>query len=181
MEKRSLPVCLYIGRSVCLSQSWALQKQMNRLRCRVGCGRGWAQRTPTCVMGVQITHAKGQFWRGKGRPIEHSAMSCEKTAEPIKMPFGMWTGVAQASIYQIGCILAPPGEYDSTVHLRRWWGLMSNYADHKQSDKTTDIEESTTDTEFLFIYILHMYNNWFTFRAFIITSCALEVLRLCAI
>jgi len=130
----------------------------------------WGSRSPMRM---------GQFWRGKGRPIEHSAMSCEKTAEPIKITFGMWTGVA--TIYQIGCILAPPGEYDSTVHLRRWWGLMSNYVDHKQSDKTTDIEESTTDTECLFIYILHMYNNWFTFRAFIITSCALEVLRLCAI
>jgi len=28
------------------------------------------------------------------------------------------------------CTLAPPEEYDWTVHVRRWCGLMSNYFDH---------------------------------------------------
>ena len=30
----------------------------------------------------------------------------------------------------MGCTLAPPEEYDSTVHVRRRCGLMSNYFDH---------------------------------------------------
>jgi len=31
----------------------------------------------------------------------------------------------------VGCTLAPPEEYNWTVHVRRWWRrLMSNYFDH---------------------------------------------------
>ena len=30
----------------------------------------------------------------------------------------------------MGCTLAPPGEYDWTVHVRWWCSLMSNYFDH---------------------------------------------------
>jgi len=43
-------------------------------------------------------------------------MSCAKktkTAEPIEMPFGL----------KEACTLVPPGEYEWTVHLRRWCGL----------------------------------------------------------
>jgi len=36
-------VCLSVCRSVCLSQSWTLQKRLNRSRCRLGCGLEWAQ------------------------------------------------------------------------------------------------------------------------------------------
>jgi len=32
-----------IGLSVCLSRSWALQKRVNRSRCCLACGLGWAQ------------------------------------------------------------------------------------------------------------------------------------------
>jgi len=32
-----------VSLSVCLSQLWSLQKQLNWLRCRLGCGLGWAQ------------------------------------------------------------------------------------------------------------------------------------------
>jgi len=38
--------------------------------------------------------------------------SIAKTAEPIDMPFGLWTPWVQGSMYWIWCILAPPGEYD---------------------------------------------------------------------
>jgi len=41
--------------------------------------------------------------------------------------------VAVATIFvflYMGCTLAPPGEYDWTVCVRRWCGLMSNYFDH---------------------------------------------------
>jgi len=43
-------------------------------------------------------YGKGQFW-GKGRPLQiigiHSAVSCAKTAEPIDLPFGLWTQVGR--------------------------------------------------------------------------------------
>jgi len=41
--------------------------------------------------------------------------------------------VAMATIFGflcMRCTLAPPGEYDWTVHVRRRCGLMSNYFDH---------------------------------------------------
>jgi len=112
------------------------------------------------------------------------AVSCAETAEPIDLPFELWTRVgrrkhecnrirqmaptylttlcrglcengwtdrfavsvadlgrlkeAQVQSYSPGgasvptweATLAPPGEYDWTVHLLRWCGLMSHYFDH---------------------------------------------------
>ena len=60
-------VCL----SVCLSQSWDLQKQLNRSRCRLGCGREWAQgRNHVLVIrcGSKSPMGMGNF-EGKGWPI----------------------------------------------------------------------------------------------------------------
>ena len=63
---------------------WALQKWLNRFRCRLGCGLAWVQ----------------------------------------------------GSMCYMGCTLAPPGKYDSTVFVqmgrtKRWWcALMSDYFDH---------------------------------------------------
>ena len=78
-------------------------------------------------MRVQIPHDKGQFW-GKGSPIAQvqglSAVSCAETAEPIDLPFGLWTRVgpkeAQVRSYSPGGANVPshvgtltqPGEYD---------------------------------------------------------------------
>jgi len=45
-------------------------------------------------MGVQIPPWEGAIMRGKGRPIvkyRHSVVSLAKQAEPIEMPFGLWT------------------------------------------------------------------------------------------
>ena len=45
-------------------------------------------------MGVQILHGKEK--RGKERPVvkySDSAVICPKTAEPIEIPFGIWTQV----------------------------------------------------------------------------------------
>jgi len=67
--------------------SWAVQKRLNRLICRLGCGLGWAE-------GVQSYSPGG-----------------------ANMPSHMGT-------------LAPPGEYDWTVHLRQQCGFISNYFDH---------------------------------------------------
>jgi len=43
--------------------------------------------------GVQIPHAKGQFWRVEWHPIvkyRDTVVICTKTAEQIAMPFGLW-------------------------------------------------------------------------------------------
>ena len=66
-------------------------------------------------------------------------MICAKTAESIDLPFGLWTGMegSTISVYSPGGAnmrsseetLAQPGEYDSTIRLRRRCGLMSNYFD----------------------------------------------------
>ena len=74
-------------------------------------------------MGVQIARCEGATFRGKDVPDHaqwHSAVNCAKTAELIKMPFGLWT---HGSMCYRGCTLAQPGKYDWTVHVWRRWGL----------------------------------------------------------
>jgi len=48
-----------------------------------------------------------------GHARRQSVMSCAKTTEPIKMPFGLWTagGPKEACVTWDGT-LAPPGAYD---------------------------------------------------------------------
>jgi len=54
-------------------------------------------------------------------------MSCAKTAEWMEMPFGLWTRVyPKKHVLDGGVTLAPPGEYDWTVHMRRRCGLFVN-------------------------------------------------------
>jgi len=58
-------------------------------------------------------------------------VSCTKTAEPIDLPFGLWTLVSRRKhafkhIRQVALLC----EYNSTVRLRRRCGLMSNYFEH---------------------------------------------------
>jgi len=59
-----------------------------------------------------------------------TVVSLAKAAEPIDMPFGMWTRVGPTPRKHIldGVTLASPGEYGWTVHVRRRCGLMSNYS-----------------------------------------------------
>jgi len=55
-------------------------------------------------------------------------VSCVKTAEPIEMLFWVWTCIGPRKHVLDGCTLAPPGEYDWTVHVLRWWGLLLLWA-----------------------------------------------------
>jgi len=68
-------------------------------------------------------------------------------AEPIDLPFGLWTRVGRRKhkfkrIRQVeptcphGGTLAQSGKYDWIVRLQRRCGLMSNYFDHLLSLKT---------------------------------------------
>ena len=79
----------------------ALQKQLKRSRCLLGCG------TQVDLMnhildGVQILMRRCNFEGKRGGPLKSIrtlAMSCAKTAEPIEMTFGMWTWVGQGTMY----------------------------------------------------------------------------------
>jgi len=48
-------------------------------------------------------------------------VSPAKTAQPITMPFGMWTRVGPGKRVLDGCTLASPGEYCWTLHVRHVW------------------------------------------------------------
>jgi len=63
-------VCCLVG----LSQSWAVQKRLNRLRCRLRCGHGWAQGT-LYWMGSRSPHGKGKFWGGKPKTLSDWQMA----------------------------------------------------------------------------------------------------------
>jgi len=49
---------------------------------------------------------------------DDNAVTCTKMAEPIEMPFTLWTREGQWKHYYVGCTLAHPGEYHWTVHVR---------------------------------------------------------------
>jgi len=49
----------------------------------------------------------------------NTAVYTAKHAEPIEMPFGIWTPVGPRKHVLGGVTLAPPGEYYLTVHVRR--------------------------------------------------------------
>jgi len=98
-----------------------------------------------CIRWGAHPHAKGQLLGERtcpGNARWHSAISCAKMAEPIDLP--IWVvdsgGLKepQVQLYLPGGTNVPwregtfsqHGEYNWTVHLRRWCGLMSNYFDH---------------------------------------------------
>jgi len=111
---------------------WAAQKQLNRLTCHLGCGLWWAKGSASSIL----------FARWHQRTRQRSTVSCAKTAEPIDLPFGLWTRVVRRKhkfnhIRQVAPMcpygnahLAPPSKYDWTICLWRRCGLMSNYFDH---------------------------------------------------
>ena len=53
----------------------------------------WGSRSPMRTVnfeGVKVAHC---------RVLGHTAVSCAKMAEPFEMPFGLWTRMAQGSMY----------------------------------------------------------------------------------
>jgi len=89
----------------------------------------------------------------------HSAMSCAKMAELIEMPFGSWTWMCPRSMCCMVCTVAPPGEYDWSIHVRvdrmKQWKCspVSNYFD--------DLLFSDTDLFVIFSWQADQFNNLF--------------------
>jgi len=81
---------------------WAVQKQLNRSICNLGCGLGWAEGSTSSIIFAK--------W---GQCTQFQSYSPGGANVPT------WEDT-----------LVPPGEYDWTVRL--WWrcSLMSNYFDH---------------------------------------------------
>ena len=113
----------------------AVQKRLNRSRCRFGCGLRWAQGT-MYYMGVKIPHEKEHFFWGGGRtcPSVYPTILCGelcKLAKPVEIPFGLWTRVGRG----IPCMgahwrrLANTAE-PSVCRGDAALGPLSNYFDH---------------------------------------------------
>ena len=102
-----------VGRSVSLSQQWAMQK--------------WLNRSIWVLDGVQIPDGKGQLWGGKRRPI---VKLCKNGRTGRDFIWDVdYVGPKEACI-RWRCILVPPGKYHWTVHARQQCSLLSNYSDH---------------------------------------------------
>jgi len=108
-------VCLSVG----LSRSWSLQKDWNDRDAVWGVDSSWPRWESWSPCEGALLRRK---WAANWKVYEQSAVICTKTAEPIEMPFGMWTQVEV-------CIrrwftLAPPGEDDWIVHMGRRCGFL---------------------------------------------------------
>jgi len=83
--------------------------------------------------GVQIAPWEGAILRGgNGRPVvqySDTAVSCTKTTEPIEILFGIWTRVGPRKHVLGGVHNGATWRIPMTVHVRRRYGLLSNYFD----------------------------------------------------
>ena len=86
----------------------SVQKWLNQSRCCLGCGLEWAQ--GIVLDEAQIPIGRGIFWR-KVCPLYSVGTFCHswvKTAEPIDLPFGLWTWVGQRKQnFNRICLVAP--------------------------------------------------------------------------
>ena len=114
--------------------TWAVQKRLNRSRCRLGYGVRWPKETNIYWMG-SVSPCEREIFRGNyitGKPDNTLPW-------PVRCAKNGWTdrdavwvvdfgGPKEACVH--GGTLAPSGECDWTVCLRRRCCLMSNYFDH---------------------------------------------------
>jgi len=120
---------------------WAVQKRVNQSRYHLGFGLGWFRGTTylgtTYWMGSRSSHVKVQFLgeRTMTRKAFLSNLFCRELHK------NGWTARNAVSVVDSGgpkeallCGMhtgvAPSGEYQWTVCVRRRCGLLSNYFDH---------------------------------------------------
>jgi len=95
----------------------SVQKRLNRSRCRLGYGLGWAQGSMYYIEPRKDT---------TGHDRQHSAASCAKTAEPIDLTFGLWTPVGRRKHkFNRICQVAPMCPY-GRAHYRNIWQIRLN-------------------------------------------------------
>jgi len=119
-------------------------EQLNRLRCRMGCGLGWAigiMGVLRCwgtlpwqpILGLKLL-LTGFVWTIATRQLVMEGSLSGRLTEcrylPISCNYGMLPWQPFFGFLYVGWTLALPDEYDGNVHVRRRCGLMSNYFDH---------------------------------------------------
>jgi len=102
----SLCVCLSVGHKL---QPWALQKRLNRSRCRLGCGLGWAQVTMYYV-GYRVPPVEGANLGG------HIPPHCKVYADSKDHNFE--TVIARALKFSGNVPRAKPYVHTKYLHLR---------------------------------------------------------------
>ena len=103
----------------------SVQTPLNRSRCRFGCGLAWAQ-SIMCYMEGPDPPGERALLVDRGAHCKVSALcavSCAKTAEPIHLPFRLWTPVSRR-MHKFNRIrqVAPMCSHDRT----RCWHLSNN-------------------------------------------------------
>jgi len=137
---------------------WAVQKRLNRSRCNLGCWVG-RPKEPGNRWGPDPVR-RGNY-DGKGMNWHewwHSATSCARTAEPIKMPFGLWTQVAWKK-HVLHVTLAQAGEYDWTIHVRWGCGQRKNYFNHLLEVASDENTFHSKHKNVMHSHWLHTANN----------------------
>jgi len=115
-----------VGRSVCWSVTRvSLTKTAKPIDMPFGLWIRVGQRNQPSIRWGPDPPCERNILKGNGaahcKVQEHSAVSCAKMAEPTENPFGMLSGMGPRKhvLYRV----APPGEYDWTVHVRWRCGL----------------------------------------------------------
>jgi len=133
----------------------SVQTRLNRSRCRFGCGLAWAQ-SIMCYMGGPDPPWQRAFLVDRDahcKVLTHCAVSCAKTAEPIHLPFRLWTSVGRR-MHKFNrsrqvAPMCPHGrtrcwylsnniEHPSTAAMR----LMANYFDHLLDTPTYTVAQA---------------------------------------
>ena len=87
-------------------------------------------------MGSDPSMGRGNFKEQKAQPrsvvkYSNSAVSCAKVAQPIEMPFGVWTRVGpRKHVLGGGAQWRNLANTIEPVDVRQRCGLLSNYFDH---------------------------------------------------
>ena len=72
----------------------SVQTRLNRSKCHLGCGLGWAQ--GIVVDEAHFPHGKRQFWGGKGWPIvkyrDTLTLAVQKRLNRSRCHLGYWVG-----------------------------------------------------------------------------------------
>ena len=113
--------------SVCHSRE-PRKKWLNRSRCRLDCELECAKE-PCISWGVQITPCERAIIVGKYVPADLSPLAATNVL--VQCQRCSCGGVARgARVHSSLQGMTRAGEYDSTICVQRWCGLLSNYFDH---------------------------------------------------